>query len=118
MTIHHNIRDEKLQYNINKEPAKISALPSAKIDKYHYLTSKEILPSDQSRIIAQAMFTYSPLGKAFEKQIKTKRTRKTTSWSFRSFKPEKNQELKSIEGLFPKEMRTSEIKNEKDEIKK
>ena len=41
-----------------------------KIDKYEYLTGEEILPSDQSRIIEQAKLTYSPLGKAFEKQIK------------------------------------------------
>ena len=39
-------------------------------DKYEYLTGEEILPSDQSRIIEQAKFIYSPLGKAFEKQIK------------------------------------------------
>ena len=46
------------------------ALLSRKIDKYEYLTGKEILPSDQNRIIEQAKFTYSPLGKAFGKQIK------------------------------------------------
>ena len=34
------------------------------------LTGKEILPSDQSRIIEQAKLAYSPLGKAFEKQTK------------------------------------------------
>ena len=50
--------------------AKISALSSGKSDKFEYLTGEEILPSDQSRIIEQAKFTYSPLGKAFEKQIK------------------------------------------------
>ena len=37
-----------------------------------YLTGEEILPSDQSRITEQAKFTYSPLGKAFGKQIKTR----------------------------------------------
>ena len=47
----------------------MSALSSGKIDKYDYLT--EILPPDQSRILDQARFTYSPLGKAFEKQTKT-----------------------------------------------
>ena len=65
------IKDEKLQYDINKEAAKISALLSEKIDKYEYLTGEEILSSDQSRIIEQAKFTYSPLSKAFKKQIKT-----------------------------------------------
>ena len=46
-------------------------MSSGKINKYEYLTGEEKLPSDQSRIIEQAKFTYSPLGKPFEKQIKT-----------------------------------------------
>ena len=71
MTIEDQIKDEKLQYDINREAAKISALSSGKIDKYEYLTGEEILPSNQQRIIQQAKFNYSPLGKVFEKQIKT-----------------------------------------------
>ena len=65
------IRDEKLQYDVNREAAKISALSSGKIHKYEYLTGEDILPSNQQQIIEQAKFTYSPLRKAFEKQIKT-----------------------------------------------
>ena len=67
-------RDEKLQYGINREATKISALSalsSGKIDKYLFLTDEEILPSYQSRIIEQAKFTYYPIGKVFEKQTKT-----------------------------------------------
>ena len=71
MTIDVQIRDEKLQYDINREAAKISALSSNKIGKYEYLTEEEILPCSQKQIIEQAKFTYSPLGKAFEKQLKT-----------------------------------------------
>ena len=71
MTIEDQIKDEKLQYDINRETAKISALSSGKIDKYEYLTGEEILPSNQQQIIEQAKFTYSPLGKAFQKQTKT-----------------------------------------------
>ena len=71
MTIEDQIKDEKLQYDINREAAKISALSSGKIDKYEYLTGEEILPSNQQQIIQQAKFAYSPLGKALEKQIKT-----------------------------------------------
>ena len=41
MTIDDNIRHEKLQYNINREAAKISALLSGKIDKYKYLQAKK-----------------------------------------------------------------------------
>ena len=71
MTINHQIRDEKLQYNINWEAAKILVLSSAKIHKYEYLTGADILPSNQQQIMEQTRFTYSLLGKAFEKQIKT-----------------------------------------------
>ena len=71
MTINDQIRDEKLQYDINREAAKTSALSSGKIHKYEYLTGEDILPSNQQQIIEQAKFTYSPLGKTFEKQIKT-----------------------------------------------
>ena len=49
MTIDEKIRDEKLKYDISREAAKILALSSSKIDKYKYLTDKEILPPDQSR---------------------------------------------------------------------
>ena len=71
MAIDDKIRDEILQYDINREAAKISALSSEKIDKYEYLTGEEVLPSDQRRVIEQAKFTYSPLRKALEKQTKT-----------------------------------------------
>ena len=68
MTIGHKIRDEKLQYGINREATKISA--SGKSYKYEHLTNEEILPSDQRRVIEQVKFTYTPLEKVFEKQTK------------------------------------------------
>ena len=71
MTINDQIKDEKLQYDINREAAKISALSSGKPHKYEYLTGEDILPCNQQQIIEQTRFTYSPLGKALEKQIKT-----------------------------------------------
>ena len=71
MTIEDQIKDEKLQYDINRKAAKISALSSGKLDKYEYLTGEEILPSNQQQIIQQAKFNYSPLGKAIKKHIKT-----------------------------------------------
>ena len=69
MTTDDQIRDQKLQYNINGEAAKISALSSNKIGKYEYLIGEEILPSNQNQI-QQVKFTYFLLEKAFEKQIK------------------------------------------------
>ena len=71
MTIEDQTKNEKLQYHINRQAAKISVLSSGNIDKYEYLTGEEILPSNQQQIIEQAKFTYSPLGKGFEKQTKT-----------------------------------------------
>ena len=47
MTINSQIRDEKLQYDINKEATIISVLSSDKKHKYEYLTGKDILPSNQ-----------------------------------------------------------------------
>ena len=67
MTINDQIRDEKLQYDINRKAAK----SSVKFHKYEHLTGEDILPSNQQQVIEQARFTDSPLGKAFEKQIKT-----------------------------------------------
>ena len=68
MIIDDKIRDEKLQYDINREAAKISGLSSGKIDKYEYFTGEEITPSNQRQIIELTKFAYFPLGKAFEKQ--------------------------------------------------
>ena len=59
MEIDDKIRDEKLQYGINREEAKISILSSGKTDKYEYLTGERILPPDQRRVIEQAKFAYS-----------------------------------------------------------
>ena len=70
MTVDDKIRDEELQYDIDRETAKISALSSAKIDKYEYLTDEEILPPNQMKIIEQAKFACSFLEKTFEKTNK------------------------------------------------
>ena len=100
MTIENQIKDEKLQYDINREAAEISALSSGKIDKYEYLTGEEILPSNQQQIIEQAKFTYSPLGKAFEKQTKT----------IEDQGKKQVDALKSLESLKPKEIKSKETK--------
>ena len=65
MTINDQIRDEKIQYDINREAAKISTWSSGKIHKYESLTGEDILPSNQQQIMKQARFTYSSLGNLF-----------------------------------------------------
>ena len=116
MTINDQIRDEKLQYDINSEAAKISALSSGKIHKYEYLTGEDILPSKQQQIIEQARFTYFLLGKAFEKQTKTiedqeqKQVEALNSLKF-------NNQL-TIEDVIPKNvLNNDEAKKELDKIK-
>ena len=95
VTIDDKIRDEKLQPDINRETAKISALSSGKINKYEYLTGEEILPSNGRQIIEQTDFAYSLLEKALEKQ-----TEKQVG-ALKSLKPSnKKDELKQSEGIF------------------
>ena len=116
MTINDQTRDEKLQYDINREAAKISALSSVKIHKYEYLTGEDILPSNQQQIIEQAKLTCSPLGKAFEKQIKTIEDQgKLQVEALNTLKP--NNQL-TIEDLIPKgALNNDEAKKELDKIK-
>ena len=118
MTIDDKIRDEKLQYNINREAAKISALSSEKIHKYEYLTGEDILPSNKQQIIEQAKFTYSPLGKAFEKQIKTIEDQGEKQVKALNTLKSDNKKL-TIEDVIPKSaFIDDESKKELDKIKK
>ena len=53
MTINDQIRNEKMQYDIDREATKVSALSSGKICKYECLTGEDILLSNQQQIIDQ-----------------------------------------------------------------
>ena len=112
MTIENQIKDEKVQYDINREAAKISALSSGKIDKYEYLTGEKILPSNQQQIIEQAKFTYSPLGKAFEKQTKTIEYQGKKQIDALESLKSSDKELPSIKDFIPEENLNPEIVNE------
>ena len=68
MTTDDKIRDQKLQYDINRETEK-PALSSKKIEKYEYFTGEEILSFNQRQIVEQDKLVHYPLGKAFQKQI-------------------------------------------------
>ena len=116
MTIDDKIRDEIIQYDSNRQAAKISASSSRKIDKYEFLTSEEILPSDQGRVLERAKFSYSRLGKAFGKQAETIKDQGIKQ--IEAFKPLTGETLKSFEGFFLKNMRIDEIQNKIYEMKK
>ena len=116
MTINDQIKDEKLQYDINREAAKISALSSGKLHKYEYLTGEDILPSNQQQIIEQAKFTYSPLGKAFEKQIKT--IEDQDKKQVEALNTLKSNNQLTIEDVIPdNSLKNDEAENELDKIK-
>ena len=116
MTINDRIRDEKLQYRINREAAKIPALSSGKIHKYEYLTGEDMLPSSQQQIIEQARFTYSPLGKIFEKQLKT--TEDQEQKQVETLNTLKSNNQLTIENVIPKNaLNNDEAKKELDKIK-
>ena len=112
MTIEDQIKDEKLQYDINGEAAKISALSSGKLDRYEYLTGEEILPSNQQQIIQQAKFTFSPLGKALEKQRKTIEDQGEKQVVALESLKDSYKKLSPIKDLIPMENLNPEIINE------
>ena len=112
MTIEDRIKDEKRQYDINREAAKISASSSGKLDKYEYLTGEEILPSNQQQIIQQAKFNYSPLGKAIEKRIKTIKDQGEEQVVALESLNVPNKKLSSIKDFIPMENLNPEIINE------
>ena len=99
MTTDDQTRNEKLQPGINRETSKILALSSNELRKFEYLTGQEILPSNQKQVIEQAKFSYSPLGKAFEKQIKT-------------IKDQGKKEVKALENLKKKKQKAIEDKSD------
>ena len=118
MTSDNKIKYEELQYNINREAAKIQALSYGKIGKYEYHTGEEILTFDQSRIIEQATFIYSPLGKAFEKQIKIIEDQGMKQVeALKALKPEENRGLETIEGHFLKKFRNNKLKMNQMKLK-
>ena len=51
MAINDKIKDEKQQWDIMRDATEISGLSSSKSNKYEYLSSEEILPSNQRQII-------------------------------------------------------------------
>ena len=65
MTINDQIIDEKLQYDINGEAAKISALSSGKMHKHEYLTGENILPSNQQQSNRTSKIYLLPFSKTF-----------------------------------------------------
>ena len=115
MAIDQKIRDEKLQYDINREAAKKSALLSEKTNNYEYLTGEELLPSDQRRLIEQANFTYSSWRKALKNQ--TKPIKDINKKQIKSIEDHGKQLVESNE-LIEKDFNISRDSTPQEELKK
>ena len=121
MAIDDQIRYEILQYDINREAAKISSLSSGKIHKYEYLAGDNIYPLSNQQIIEQARAIYSPLGKAFDKQIKTiEDQEKNQVDALNTLKSDNNKklEIKNENIILKSAFANDEAKEEINEIKK
>ena len=99
--LNRKIKQNKAQYNLDREAAKISALSSNNLDKYEYLTSEDldIKPST----VEQAKFEYSPLGKTFNKGL--------------SEDDKKEGLLKNLKNIEDKNEQLLEIKQQTENIK-
>ena len=110
MTINDQIKDEKLQYDINREAAKISALSSGKLHKYEYLTGEDVLPSNQQQIIEQTyllILLQEELLKNKQKQSRIKVKKQVDA--LEKLKPEKTKLIKDTSN---NQSRTTIIFNE------
>ena len=109
----------KLQYDINRETVKISALSFGKIYKFDHFTGEEILPSNQRQIIEQSISNFVYLGKTFEKQTKTienQGEKQINALENRVEKKFSDTGQKSIASLFSKDFLNEEVTYELNEI--
>ena len=65
--LHHKIKPNQAQYDLDREAEKISALSSTKLDKSEYLTGEDL--RYKPGVAEQAKFEYSSLGKVFNKEL-------------------------------------------------
>ena len=105
ITLDYRIRNEKVQYNLDRESAKIYASSSGESDKQKYLKGEKTLPPDQSGIIEQAKITNVIFGKELEKQSKMieKKTGKKTSRSLAIFGITEINQRFNLKGSFTSE---------------
>ena len=119
MTIDDKIRDEKLQYEINREGAKILAKTLDTPYKNEYLTGEEMIPSDRKKLIEQIKFQYGPLGKALEKQtkaIEAQGEKQVKTIVKNSKQLLKSDEIQYIKDIIPEDKINKDAKNELNEI--
>ena len=96
------IRASKAQYDLDRKNAEISALSNGELEKYEYLTEKDL--GIKPDVIQKAKFDYSPLGKVFNKGLDEsdkkvgllKRLKNIEGKSEQQLQTTKNQETKQV----------------------
>ena len=66
--LHTKIMQNEAQYDLDRKAAKISALSSNNLEKYEYLTDKDL--GLKPSTVEQAKFEYFPLDKFLNKELK------------------------------------------------
>ena len=102
--LNREIMQNEAQYDLDRKAAKISALSSNNLDKYEYLTGKDLVLKPST--VEQTKFEYSPLVKVFNKGLD---------------KDDKKEELfnrlKNIEDNIEKQLKTIEDYGKNNRIK-
>ena len=88
------IKANQAQYDLDKEAGKIFALSSKELEKYEYLTSEDL--GYKSRVVEQAKFEYSPLGKVFNKGLEKEDKKEGLLKSLKNIEDKKEKQLKMI----------------------
>ena len=91
------IKANQAQYDLDREAAKISALSSKKLDKYEYLTDKDL--GYKPGVVKQAKFKYSPLGKVFNKGLKNEDKKEGLLKKLKNIEDKNEEQLKMIKNI-------------------
>ena len=107
--LYRKIKQNKAQYDLERKAAKLSAFSSINLDKYEYLTGKDL--DLKTSTIEQARFEYSPLGKIFNKGLNEEDKKKGVLKRQKNIKDKIEKQLKAIENQ--KEVQTKFISKNK-----
>ena len=99
--LNRKIKQNEVQYNLDRKAAEISALSSKNLDKYEYLTGEDL--GLKPSTVEKAKFEYSPLGKIFNKGL--------------SEEDKKEGLLKKLKNIEDKNEELLKIKNRQENIK-
>ena len=89
------IKANQVQYDLDREVAKISALSSGESEKYEYLTSEDL--GYKPDVIQKAKLEYSPLGKVFNKRLDENDKKEGLLKSFKNIEGKNKAQLDEIE---------------------